>query len=529
MVVWLSGLKTTWPQSPLIYEIYPRSFFDTTGSGEGDLRGIIQKMPYIASLSVDAIWLAPFFMSLMKDGGYDVQDYFKIDERYGTLNDFKDLVKAAHDHDLLVMTDQVLNHTSDDHEWFQKSIHREDGYDDWYVWHDPQEDGSPPNNWASRFGPPAWTWNHIRQQYYFHQYLDFQPCLNFYNENVQEAVKKNIQHWKELGVDGFRFDAISSYLYDEKFRDNPPISDELKDQVDGEVFMPYAYQDHKHDLLPDKCHHVAHTMIQAVGEGLYSLGELTVNIRSLELLKEYTRKNGLKAAYTTDLRENGISLEIVTKILDEIGADHFDFAWWFFNHDQPRYNDEEKDREAFHKFLLMLTTIMPGPILFYQGQELGLPQPELEKHEVTDPYDLQFWPDGPGREGSRVPIPWTLSGDDHYGFTEGQPWLPMRWNKNLSVESQNDDEDSLLNFTRALLKARKKLNWGKVPVQHKTHHNQILELKWEGQNQKFTAYFNLDKESDIGALHDNQANIVFASHKNMHETYPPYSAVILKE
>ena len=161
----MSAHNLIWPKCPVIYQIYPRSFYDTNGTGEGDLKGIADKIPYIASLDVDAIWIAPFFQSPMKDGGYDVADYYAIDPRFGTLEDFKKLVTAAHDHGLLVMIDQVLGHTSIDHPWFQKSIAREGGYEDWYVWCDPKEDGSLPNNWMSRFGPPAWTWNHKREQY----------------------------------------------------------------------------------------------------------------------------------------------------------------------------------------------------------------------------------------------------------------------------------------------------------------------------------------------------------------------------
>ena len=185
-----------WPVAPVIYEIYPRSFLDTTGTGTGDLAGIGAKMDHVAALGVDAIWIAPFFPSPLEDGGYDVADHCAVHPDLGDLGDFDRLVAAAHGRDLKVMIDQVLNHTSISHDWFGKSARREDGFDDWYVWRDPRPDGTPPNNWMSYFGRPAWNWDHRREQYYWHQFLACQPNLNLRHPGVQKAHEDQMRFWR---------------------------------------------------------------------------------------------------------------------------------------------------------------------------------------------------------------------------------------------------------------------------------------------------------------------------------------------
>ena len=215
-----SGLSTSqsvspapdsdWWRGAVIYQIYPRSFQDTNGDGIGDLPGIAQRMAYIASLGVDAIWISPFFTSPMKDFGYDVSNYCDVDPMFGTLEDFDKLIESAHAHGLKVMIDLVLSHTSDQHDWFEESRRdRTNSKADWYVWADPKPDGTPPNNWLSIFGGPAWTWSPAREQYYLHNFLKSQPDLNFHNVDVQDALLDATRFWLDRGVDGFRLDTIN--------------------------------------------------------------------------------------------------------------------------------------------------------------------------------------------------------------------------------------------------------------------------------------------------------------------------------
>lgn len=231
----------------MIYQIYPRSFFDTTGNGIGDLPGITKKLDYVADLGVDAIWISPFVASPMKDFGYDVSDYLSVDPLFGTLEDAKALIDAAHERGLRVLMDQVLSHTSDQHPWFQESrSSRDNPKADWYVWADPKPDGSPPNNWLSVFGGSSWQWEPRRDQYYLHNFLREQPDLNFHCEAVRTAILDVCRHWLDLGVDGFRLDVCAFYFHNPTLPDNPP--NPKRPLGSSFLFNPYSLQHHIQDI-----------------------------------------------------------------------------------------------------------------------------------------------------------------------------------------------------------------------------------------------------------------------------------------
>ena len=212
-----------WWRGAAIYQIYPRSFMDSNGDGIGDLPGIASKLDHVAGLGVDAIWISPFFASPMKDFGYDVSDYCDVDPIFGSLADFDAVVLRAHTLGLKLIIDQVYSHTSDEHAWFTESrSSRDNGKADWYVWADAKPDGSPPSNWQSVFGGPAWTWDARRRQYYLHNFLSSQPQLNVHNTLVQDALLDVARFWLDRGVDGFRIDALNFAMHDPQLRDNPP-------------------------------------------------------------------------------------------------------------------------------------------------------------------------------------------------------------------------------------------------------------------------------------------------------------------
>lgn len=239
-------MSDEWWRGAIIYQIYPRSYKDTTGNGIGDLKGITEKLPYVASLGVEGIWISPFFQSPMKDFGYDVSDYRAVDPMFGSINDFKELLDTAHKHGLKIIIDMVLNHTSDKHPWFQESRKTPDGdKGDWYVWANPKPDGSPPNNWVSVFGGPAWTFDAWRGQFYMHQFLKEQPDLNYNNPAVIDAILEECRFWLDLGVDGFRLDAINHCTCDPELKDNPAKVDGFSAQL--EFSDPYSMQQHKYD------------------------------------------------------------------------------------------------------------------------------------------------------------------------------------------------------------------------------------------------------------------------------------------
>jgi alpha-glucosidase len=470
-----------WPRCPAIYEIYPRSFLDTTGSGTGDLQGILDKLAYVAGLGVDAIWIAPFYPSSLKDGGYDIADHSGVSAAMGTEDTVRRIIETAHDKGLKVLTDQVINHTSDRNPWFEKSATRSDGFDDWYVWRDPKPDGTAPNNWMSYFGPPAWTWDHRREQYYWHQFLSSQPNLNLRNPCVQEALKGQMRYWRGLGVDGFRMDAISAYLHDETFADNPVASPQVRARVAGPSYSPYTRQDHTYDLLPGDGAAYCDRIRDWAGADAYLLGEINVGNHSVEIANSFTEEGRLDAAYTIDFPERGFTPQVIADVLERMAKSPTGgggrFMMWLSSHDQARHASTTGDGSAQDaRFLALACGCLPGPWLIYQGEELGLPQPELSRDETTDPYDLLFWPDGAGREGPRVPMPWTENAPT-YGFTTGTPWLPMRWASGMSVAAQQNDDQSVLGFYHRLLALRRSHGFAEGDISDVLAEGDLLTLR----------------------------------------------------
>ena len=234
------SIKTNlpWWKKGVIYQIYPRSFNDTSGNGIGDLNGISKKIPYLSKLGIDAIWLSPIFNSPMKDMGYDVSDYTSIDPLFGTIQDFEKLIEKTKRNKIKIIIDQVLSHSSDAHQFFKLSkSSTNNSKSNWYVWANAKPDGSPPNNWLSVFGGSAWEWDTTREQYFLHNFLKSQPDFNFHNEEVQNWLLSTVKFWLEKGVDGFRLDTANYYFHDQNLRDNPAIKSKASKK------NPYYYQD----------------------------------------------------------------------------------------------------------------------------------------------------------------------------------------------------------------------------------------------------------------------------------------------
>ncbi len=463
-----AGFPREWPQTPVIYQVYPRSFADSTGNGTGDLNGITAKLDHVAGLGVDAVWLSPFYTSGWVDGGYDVIDHETVDPCLGTLDDFDRLVERAHQLGLRVMIDQVLNHTSDRHRWFQNALAGDDDYADRYLFRDPKPDGTPPNNWLSQFGLPGWEHSHRRRQYYFHQFLACQPSLNLRNAAVQESHRRQIGLWRSRGVDGFRFDAVTSYLWDESLADNPPASRAVSRKVSGSPGSPYKYQDHVYDMLPGDGAQFTEKLRDWAGADAYLIGEITSGNKSVELAMAFTGPERLNACYTTDMPEHKGSPPIIADMVQR--ADLHRLVSWLSSHDQPRHlrlDDNIGDAAAVYALLM---AFLPGPWLVFQGEEWGLPQPRLEKEEITDPLDLLYWPDGPGREGARVPVAWTGE-PPAYGFSTGKPWLPMRWGGLLNAR------DAVAEKYRSAIGARHEYGWGGGDVAICEHGDDWLVLE----------------------------------------------------
>jgi alpha-glucosidase len=449
----------------IIYQIYPRSFSDSNHDGIGDLPGITAKLDYIQSLGVDMIWIGPFFKSPMRDFGYDVSDYRDVDPIFGTLDDFRYLLKQARQRGIGVMIDMVMSHTSDEHPWFKDSRHKSAGRDDWYLWADPKRDGTPPNNWMSVFGGPAWQWDAGRRQYYFHTFLPHQPDLNLHCRAVQDQVLDDMEFWLKEGVAGFRLDACIHLFQDLELRDNPPIDDASR------ALHPYGWQEHEYDKYrPEVLPFLERVRVLLDAYGAFSIGEVGGD-RALPAMGQYTRAGRLHAAYSFDLIRSARSDTHVRRVLTNLKK-HIKAPGLaciaLSNHDVARVATrwgEGREPVAHAKQMLALLACMHGVICLYQGEELGLPQAEVPFERLQDPFGKTFWPKYKGRDGCRTPMPWT--GEAPWGgFSTAEPWLPVDpHHLPLSVEQQDGQHDSILAFAReimALRQARPELKSGEL-------------------------------------------------------------------
>ncbi|MEQ5802848.1 alpha-amylase family glycosyl hydrolase [Halomonas sp. H10-9-1] len=450
-----------WWRGAVIYQIYPRSFQDTNGDGIGDLKGVIERLDYIASLNVDAIWLSPFFTSPMKDFGYDISDYRGVDPMFGSLEDFDRLVEAAHARGLRVTIDQVLSHTSDQHPWFAESrASRDNPKADWYVWADARPDGAPPTNWQSVFGGSAWQWDTRRCQYYLHNFLVEQPDLNFRNPAVVEAILGEVRFWLERGVDGFRLDAVNFCTHGE-LKDNPPRKEIVEGFIGVRPDNPYGFQLHHHDKTQPENLAFLEKLRALLDEypGTTSVGEVGDD-DSLGVMAAYTQGGKrLHMAYSFDLLGERHDPAFLRDTLTEMEARIGDGwpCWALGNHDVTRLATRwgaGGDQARLRLYLAFLFT-QRGSVCLYQGEELGLTEAELGFDQLVDPAGITFWPAYKGRDGCRTPQPWVADAR-HGGFSSATPWLPVpEAHLALAVDQQERDPESLLNACRALLAFRR--------------------------------------------------------------------------
>lgn len=450
-----------WWRGAVIYQIYPRSFQDSNGDGIGDLAGIIARLDHVASLGVDAIWISPFFRSPMLDFGYDVSDYCDVDPMFGTLADFDAMVARAHALGIKVLIDLVLSHTSNQHAWFQDSQTSCDSAKaDWYVWADAKQDGSPPNNWLSIFGGPAWEWSPERMQYYLHNFLKEQPDLNLHNADVQDAVLDVARFWLERGVDGFRLDTINFYFHDRLLRDNPALPPEARNASIAPAVNPYNWQDHLHDKnQPENLEFLRRLRrLMNAYPGTTAVGEVGDAQRGMEIQAQYTAGGDkVHMCYSFDfLSGTTPDAAKVAEVLNAYEATIGDgwACWAFSNHDVVRHASRWALNPEAGRLYAGLLLSLRGSVCLYQGEELGLTEAHVDFADLQDPYGIRFWPKFKGRDGCRTPMPW-VSDNRFGGFSDAKPWLPMA-SEHLprAVAAQSDDPGSMLAFYRRMIAYR---------------------------------------------------------------------------
>jgi alpha-glucosidase len=441
-----------WWRSAVLYEIYVRSFADSDGDGVGDLPGIRARLPHLRELGVDGVWLTPFFPSPGADHGYDVADYVDVDPQFGTLADFDALVADAHELGLRVTIDVVPNHTSSEHEWFRNALADPSHPDRARYVFRPGRDGGPPNNWDSVFGGPAWTLDEASGEYYLHLFAPEQPDLDWHNPQVQADFEDVLRFWLGRGVDGFRIDVAHGLFKDRLLRDEP---------AGVSVVRPGATQGFDRQRAIDQPE--VHTLYRSwreladgYGNDPVLVGEVV--LRDQERVAGYVRPDELHLAFNFRLLWEPWDAEAIRAAIDgtlaalePVGATP---TWVLENHDvtrvPSRYGSLERARAA-----ALLLIALPGTIFLYAGQELGLEEVDLPDELRQDPVFFRSGGARKGRDGCRVPVPWT-SEPPGLGFTTGTPWLPIpeTWT-DVSVAAQARDEGSTLALYRTAIAARR--------------------------------------------------------------------------
>lgn len=526
-------LQHRWWQGAVVYQIYPRSFMDANGDGIGDLPGITARLDHVARLGVDAIWISPFFTSPMKDFGYDVSDYCDVDPIFGTLADFDALIARAHDLGLRVLIDQVYAHTSDQHAWFVESrSSRHNAKADWYVWADAKPDGSPPSNWQSVFGGPAWRWDARRGQYYMHNFLDSQPQLNGHNPAVQDALLGVARFWLDRGVDGFRIDALNFAMHDPALRDNPPAP-----ATDRPRTRPFDFQLKRFN----QSHADIETFIERIRaltdqyDGIFTVAEVGGDEADAQM-KAYTHaETHLNSAYGFDfLYAERLTPGLVKAALAGWPATSGTGwpSWAFENHDAPRALSRwvsPKHRDAFARLKALLLVCLRGNAIIYQGEELGLEQVDIPFAQLQDPEAIANWPLTLSRDGARTPMPWVASAPDA-GFGSDSPWLPVgQGNLARAVDVQNADPQSLLAFTRqciALRKAHAALTVGEVSRCDVEGDFLLIERTVPGET--IRCLFNLGEAPIAVPAHAHGGNMLMRVNGADAQTIPAFGAIVLR-
>ena len=541
----VEAVDKDWWRGAVIYQIYPRSYQDSNGDGVGDLSGIIHRLPHIASLGVDAIWISPFFRSPMLDFGYDVSNYRDVDPLFGTLGDFDALIHRAHELGIKVMIDLVLSHTSDQHEWFQESrLSRDNPRSNWYVWADAKPDGTPPNNWLSIFGGSAWEWDGERQQYYLHNFLKEQPDLNFHEPEVQDALLDVTRFWLERGVDGFRLDTINFYIHDKQLRDNPVCPPELRNDSIAPSVNPYNWQEHLYDKnQPENLEFLRrfralleeYPAKTAVGE----VGDAQIG---MQIQAQYTSGGDkVHMCYAFDFlapqAPDGRKVGDVLTRFEKVATDGW-ACWAFSNHDVVRHASRWNLGEAAQRLYAALLLSLRGSVCLYQGEELGLTEAYVSYEELQDPYGIRFWPKFKGRDGCRTPVPWSQEGPNG-GFTGSnvKPWLPVAMEHlGRAVSLQDGDDSSMLNFYRQMIafrKAHPAMMGGSFELVEATDETVSFIRALDGGERVFCA-FNLSNAAlPIGLPAGNWRQDVAAPFNvainDRGVTLPPYQAYFAQE
>lgn len=540
--------QNDWRKS-VVYQIYPKSFNDTTGNGEGDLNGIIEKLVYLKYLGVDYLWLTPIYESPMNDNGYDISNYFKINEQFGTIEDFKRLVAEAHQRDLKIMLDIVINHTSTHHEWFKEAMCSKDSpYRDYYFFRESND--GPPTNWESKFGGNAWQYDDKTDEYYLHLFDVSQADLNWDNPEVRRELYKIVNYWIDFGVDGFRFDVIN-LISKGAFKDSPKIGKEF--YTDGPRVHDYLNELNRHTFG---------------GKDLMTVGEMSST--TIDHCIKYTNPERHELSSVFNFHhlkvdyENGdkwtyadYDFHQLKNILMEwqLGI-HQGGGWnaiFWCNHDQPRvvsrFGDDSNEelRQASAKTLAIALHMLQGTPYIYQGEEIGMTNPhfsmmnqyrdveslnafqELKDKGYSEDYILKIL-DQKSRDNSRTPMQWTNG--EASGFTSGQPWIDIAPNyKEVNVEQAIEDDHSVFHMYRRLIDLRHNhdiLTYGDITPLYMTH-DQLFIYRRNYQSKSWLVIANFSKEAMmIPRDLDTEGDIIIQNGTITNDEISGFGAIVIE-
>ena len=466
-----------WWKKATVYQIYPRSFNDSNGDGIGDIRGITEKLDYLSNLGVDLLWITPIYVSPQRDNGYDISDYYNIEPQYGTMEDFEELLSEAHNRNIKIMLDMVLNHTSTEHEWFKKARENKDNkYRDYYFWKDVKKDGSVPNNWISRFSGPAWKLDEKTNQYYLHLFEETQADLNWENEEVREECYKILEFWANKGVDGFRLDVVNLLSKTPGLPDDPivgPKGDGRTHYADGPRIHEYIHNMNKKVFGP---------------KNLVTVGEMS-STNAAECIK-YTREDReelsmvfsfhhMKTDYKDGVKWTNEMFDLakLKKAQSEFQVEMDKGKGWnalfYTNHDQPRavsrFGDDRVFRQESAKMLAITLFGLQGTTYIYQGEELAMTNAYFTSIDQYDDaeskgayYDMLsngidekealLILQQKSRDNARTPMQW--NNELNKGFTTGTPWLRIN-NDDITAENELKDDRSIFYTYKRLIQYRK--------------------------------------------------------------------------
>lgn len=502
-----------WWQKEIIYQIYPRSFKDSTGDGVGDLQGIREKLSYLKWLGVGAIWISPIYPSPMTDFGYDITDYTAIHPLFGSMDDFDQLISETHRLGLKLILDLVPNHTSEEHPWFLESrSSKENPKRDWYIWREPLPDGSPPNNWLSVFGGDGWEWDEHTGQYYYHAYLKEQPDLNWRNPEVQEEMWKIMRFWLDKGVDGFRVDVMWHMIKDDLFRNNPVNPDFKFGDSPYRIQLPTFSTDQTevHDIVA-KMRKITNEYDERV-----IIGEIYLPVD--KLMNYYGEQNsGAHLPFNFQLIVLDWEARIISAAIDGYEGSLPPDGWpnWVLgNHDKPRIASRVGTAQAKVAAILLLT--LRGTPTLYYGDEIGMKDVIIPPEMVQDPTERNV--PGLGRDPVRTPMQWNSS--HNAGFTSGNPWLPIPEEyKEVNLETASKDLSSILSLYRRLIMLRRKkpaLHIGRyLPVNAE---GDVIAYIREADGTQFLIALNLGHEPEtLSPPHEKLSGTIILSTHSEHE------------